>query len=88
MNATTPNAVQISCWRAPVVGGELIRSIRWIMINPRPFSRITQGKITGSAYGSRHRTATWARIASPTHTPARVPKTGEKPPVTLKSTMA
>ena len=57
---TTPSAVQISWVRAPSSGGSLIRSIRWIIARPSPFSSTTQGRITGSAYGSRQRTARWA----------------------------
>ena len=70
MNKITPSAVQINCWRAPFSGGSLIRSIRWIIASPRPFSTITQGRITGSAYGSRQRTAMWARAAISTLNPA------------------
>ena len=67
----TPSVVQISCCRAPFSGGSLIRSIRWIIASPSPFSKITQGRITGSAYGSRQRTAMWASAASSTQIPAR-----------------
>ena len=52
MNISTPIAVQINCWRAPLSGGSLIKSIRWIITRPRPLSKITQGRITGSAYGA------------------------------------
>ena len=57
---TTPSVVQISWVRAPSRGGALIRSIRWIMAIPSPLSSTTQGSSTGSAYGSRQRTAMWA----------------------------
>ena len=70
MNIRTPIAVQISCWRAPLSGGSLIKSMRWIMTRPRPLSKITHGRITGSAYGIRHRTAMCASAASKMQMPA------------------
>ena len=74
MNSTSPMAVQ-AIWRPTCTAGgsapnaaarsALARSNRWIMTRPRPLSSATHGRISGSAYGAKRRTARCATAKMP-----------------------